>query len=46
MTDQSGTPTTALAIIPENVQDAGRFVQDTAQALVSGIHTAETEIQL
>ncbi|MFI5783731.1 WXG100 family type VII secretion target [Nocardia sp. NPDC051570] len=42
MTDQAST---SFAVVPAAVQDAGRFVQATAEALVSGIHSADREIQ-
>ncbi|MGV9675260.1 WXG100 family type VII secretion target [Nocardia sp. NPDC003482] len=42
MADQSAP---ALAVVPAHVQDAGRFVQQTAEALISGIHSGDKEIQ-
>ncbi len=34
-----------FAMVPETVRSAGAFVQQTAEALVSGVHSADTEVQ-
>ncbi|MGY0500863.1 WXG100 family type VII secretion target [Nocardia sp. FBN12] len=39
------TPPTAFAVVPAEVSDAGKFVQQTATALVNGIRSADSEIQ-
>lgn len=39
------TPATGFAIVPAEVSDAGKFVQQTATALVNGIRSADSEIQ-
>ncbi|MFC6011117.1 WXG100 family type VII secretion target [Nocardia lasii] len=44
MTD-SQSPATTFAIVPADVSDAGKFVQQTATALVNGIRSADLEIQ-
>jgi hypothetical protein len=44
MTD-SQAPTTTFAVVPAEVTDAGRFVQQTAEALVNGIRSADAEVQ-
>ncbi|MEV0250803.1 WXG100 family type VII secretion target [Nocardia sp. NPDC050712] len=33
-----------FAVVPEHVSDAGRYVQETAQTLVSGIRSADAEV--
>lgn len=38
----SAQPT--FSVVPAEVQDAGRFVQETAEALVGGIRAADSEI--
>lgn len=35
----------ALAVVPAEVADAGAFVQQTADALIGGIRSADTEVQ-
>ncbi len=37
-------PQAPFAVIPDQVQDAGKYVQMTAEALVSGIRTTDTEV--
>ncbi|MQY20445.1 WXG100 family type VII secretion target [Nocardia macrotermitis] len=34
-----------FAIVPETVRSTGTYVQQTAEALVSGIHSADAEVQ-
>ncbi|WP_305779822.1 WXG100 family type VII secretion target [Nocardia nova] len=34
-----------FALVPEHVRDAGQFVQQTAHALISGVRSADTEVQ-
>jgi WXG100 family type VII secretion target len=36
--------TTTFTVVPEHVSDAGRYVQQTAQALISGLHSASAEV--
>ncbi|MEV6059350.1 WXG100 family type VII secretion target [Nocardia asteroides] len=38
-------PATVFAVVPAEVADAGKFVQQTATALVNGIRSADNEIQ-
>ncbi|MFI9508402.1 WXG100 family type VII secretion target [Nocardia sp. NPDC052566] len=41
MTAGSAAP---LAMVPENVSNAGQFVSETAQALADGIRSADAEV--
>lgn len=34
-----------LAVVPTEVADAGRFVQETAEGLIRGVHSADADIQ-
>ncbi|MGY1969733.1 WXG100 family type VII secretion target [Nocardia gipuzkoensis] len=36
--------TTTFAVVPDHVSDAGRYVQQTAQALISGLRSASAEV--
>ncbi|MET9027072.1 WXG100 family type VII secretion target [Nocardia sp. NPDC004168] len=36
--------TTTFTVVPETVSDAGRYVQQTAQALISGLRSASAEV--
>ncbi|QIS18744.1 WXG100 family type VII secretion target [Nocardia terpenica] len=40
-----GQGSTPLAVVPTEVADAGRFVQETAENLIRGIHSADADIQ-
>ncbi|WP_327109755.1 WXG100 family type VII secretion target [Nocardia sp. NBC_01730] len=35
---------TAFVVVPEQVSDAGRYVQQTAQNLISGLRSASAEV--
>ncbi|WP_067807281.1 WXG100 family type VII secretion target [Nocardia beijingensis] len=37
-------PATTFAVVPEHVSDAGRYVQQTAANLISGLRTAGAEV--
>lgn len=37
-------PAAAFSVVPADVQDAGKYVQMTAEALVSGIRSGDSEI--
>ncbi|WP_067664713.1 WXG100 family type VII secretion target [Nocardia miyunensis] len=36
---------TSFTMVPETVRAAGTYVQQTAEALVSGVHNADSEVQ-
>jgi WXG100 family type VII secretion target len=40
----AASPTAAFALVPEHVSDAGRYVQQTAQNLISGVRSASAEV--
>lgn len=42
MSDASAT---TFAMVPDTVRSAGAFVQQTAESLVAGIHSADSEVQ-
>ncbi|WP_280493957.1 WXG100 family type VII secretion target [Nocardia asiatica] len=42
MTTDGATP---FAIVPEHVSDAGRYVYDTAQTLISGVRSTDAEVE-
>ncbi|WP_051407572.1 WXG100 family type VII secretion target [Nocardia sp. CNY236] len=47
MTDPAATAassSTTFVVVPEYVSDAGRYVQQTAQNLVSGLRSASAEV--
>ncbi|WP_028478866.1 WXG100 family type VII secretion target [Nocardia sp. CNY236] len=35
---------TAFVLVPEHVSDAGRYIQQTAQALISGLRSATIDV--
>lgn len=35
----------SFTMVPETVRSAGTYVQQTAEALVSGVHSADTEVR-
>lgn len=37
--------TADFTVVPEHVRDAGQFVQQTAHALISGVRSADAEVQ-
>ncbi|MGW4325756.1 WXG100 family type VII secretion target [Nocardia sp. NPDC004573] len=37
--------TTPFAVVPEHVSDAGRYVYDTAQTLIAGVRSTDTEVE-
>jgi WXG100 family type VII secretion target len=41
----SDTQISPFEVVPDTVSDAGKFVQDTAAALVNGVRSTDTEIQ-
>ncbi|WP_280430101.1 WXG100 family type VII secretion target [Nocardia brasiliensis] len=41
MTDKS---TAEIGLVPADVTDAGQYVQQTAQALIDGVRSADTEV--
>ncbi|MGY2121966.1 WXG100 family type VII secretion target [Nocardia gipuzkoensis] len=43
MTDTAGADTD-FAIVPADVSDAGRYVQQAARTLINGIRSADTEV--
>lgn len=44
MTDQSGSPLNDFALVPDEVTDAGRYVQQVAESLINGLTSLETDI--
>lgn len=45
MTDQSRVDAgQQLGLIPSEVSDAGKYVQQTAQSLIDGVRSADTEV--
>lgn len=41
---EAENPTSELQVVPDEVVDAGRFVQQTADALVNALHSLDTDI--
>ncbi|MEG8182582.1 WXG100 family type VII secretion target [Nocardia terpenica] len=41
----AGAGSVPLAVVPAEVADAGRFVQETAENLIRGIHSADADVQ-
>jgi WXG100 family type VII secretion target len=42
LTTDGATP---FAVVPEHVSDAGRYVYDTAQTLISGVRSTDVEVE-
>ncbi|BCK57321.1 WXG100 family type VII secretion target [Nocardia wallacei] len=45
MADTGNSAPASFAVVPDHVRDTGQFVQQTAQALISGLRSADTEVQ-
>ncbi|MFB7877653.1 WXG100 family type VII secretion target [Nocardia sp. NPDC056064] len=44
MTSQPGSTSTDFALVPDEVSDAGRYLQQVADTLVSGLASLDTDI--
>lgn len=44
MTDRSGSTANDFALVPEEVTDAGRYVQEVAESLINGLTSLDTDI--
>lgn len=44
MTGQPGSTPNDFALVPDEVADAGRYVQQVAESLVNGLNTIDTDI--
>ncbi|WP_194813414.1 WXG100 family type VII secretion target [Nocardia sp. XZ_19_385] len=44
MTAQSGSTQSDFALVPDEVSDAGRYVQQVAESLINGLTSLETDI--
>lgn len=45
MTESGGAVAGGFAVVPAEVTDAGRFVQQTAQTLIKGVRDADAEVE-
>ncbi|MEV4127590.1 WXG100 family type VII secretion target [Nocardia sp. NPDC049707] len=45
MTEGSSATGSPFAVVPDHVSDAGQYVQQTAQTLVTGVRSADADVQ-